>query len=487
MGKRWILLNDNYEGIEKNAVNMLYAAMSGHLQYVLPIKSTHNVSDEELAKSNIIIVGKACDNKFIKKIKSRNMVSIPEKEESYSIYVGESVFCSENQMIVIAGHDASGVLYGCMDFLNKYLGDLIYNKKDIWTESTFDEPFNNKLNTWQFSSYPAIKKRAIWTWGHVIYDYRKFFENMAKLRLNEIVIWNDVAPLNAKDVIEYAHNLNIKVIWGFAWGWEVSCKDTLGKYDEKALAELKEQVIEVYENQYANTGCDGIYFQSFTEMQNDYVNGKCIAKLVTELVNDIAGSLFNKYPNLHIQFGLHATSVKKHLEHIKKVDKRIHIIWEDCGSFPYDYYADKVVDFDETLAFTEKILHLRGESEKWGAVLKGMLKLDWQKFEHFSSPYILGERTNQYIEKRQIEKNRIWKLQQADWLKNAEYVRRIIETVAKSAKDTVVQALVEDAMFENKIIFPVALYAEMMWTPTQNSLEMIGQVSKYPCVNYSNI
>ena len=145
-------------------------------------------------------------------------------------------------------------------------------------------------------------------------------------------------------------------------------------------------------------------------------------------------------------------------------------------------------NFIETFEFTEKTLKLRGEEEKWGAVLKGMLKLDWVKFEHFSAPYILGERTNRYIKERQIKKDRIWKLQQADWLKNAEYVRRIIEVVGKYGKeDTVVQALVEDSMFENQIAFPVALYAEMLWTPDRDSIEMIGQVSKYPCVDFSNI
>ena len=488
MEKRWILLTNHYEGIEKNAINMLYAEISGHIQYVLPIKSTHSVTEKELTESNVIIVGKADTNHLIEDCQNRKIIQIPQKNEGYSVYVGDSIFCDENQMIVISGYGAPGVLYGCMDFCNKYLGDIIYANKDIWTDETYDKPFDNRLNPWLINTAPAIKRRAVWTWGHVIYDYRNFFKNMAKLRLNEIVIWNDIAPLNAKEVVEYAHSLNIKVIWGFSWGWGVSCKDILEKYDKQIQEELKKHVIEVYENEYAQTGCDGIYFQSFTELQNDYVNGKCIAELVTELVNDVAESLLDKYPDLQIQFGLHATSVRNKLEYIKNVDKRIHIVWEDCGSFPYDYYADNVKDFEKTLDFTEIVLRLRGDSEKWGAVLKGMLKLDWLKFEHFSAPYILGERTDHYIRQRQTKKDRIWKLQQAGWIKNAEYVRHIIEIVAKYGKeDAVVQALVEDAMFENQIAFPVAVYAEMLWTPDRDSIEMIGQVSKYLSVNYSNV
>ena len=485
MKKRWILLTDHYEGVQKKAINLLYAAVASQLQYVLPVKSIHEISRDALKNSNIILAGKA---NAIRKWLKQNLLATPEQDEGYSIYVGDSIFSNENQMIVIAGFDSAGVLYGCMDFCNKYLGDVLYTGKDIWSDEIYDAALEYKLNDWQISTAPSIKRRAIWTWGHVIYDYHEFFENMAKLRLNEVVIWNDVAPLNAKDVVDYAHSLNIKVIWGFAWGWDTECEEVLNCYNEQFLARIKNQVLETYEKEYSQTGADGIYFQTFTEHSVDSVDGKSIAEIVTELVNDIAAALFEKYPNLHIQFGLHATSVWNRLDDLKKVDPRIHIVWENCGSFPYEYYSDRVENFEETLALTEKTLILRGNDEKWGAVLKGMLKLDWRKFEHFSAPYILGERTNRYIKQRQLNKDRIWKLQQAGWLKNADYLRRIIELVEKYGKNTaVVQALVEDAMFENQITFPVALYAEMLWTPGRDTAEMIEQVSKYPCVNYSNV
>lgn len=209
---------------------------------------------------------------------------------------------------------------------------------------------------------------------------------------------------------------------------------------------------------------------------------------VSALVNDVAAGFFERYPDLHIQFGLHATSVRTQLAYIQQVDPRIQIVWEDCGSFPYHYFADHVEDFEETAAFTEATLKLRGDDEKWGAVLKGMLNLDWEHFEHVSAPYILGERTGRYINQRQLKKDRIWKLQQAGWLKNAEYVRRIIAMAAEHGKeDTVFEALVEDAMLGNQIAFPVALYAEMLWTPNDDAMEMAERVAKYPGVHFSNV
>ena len=485
MEKRWILIVEKYENIEKNAINMLYGVLASHLDYVLPIKLADKVTEEELKDNNIIVVSK--NNAIVKKCIEQNKITLPTQKEGYALYVGGSIYEIDNQMIVIAGADAAGVLYGCMDFCNQYLGDVVYEGKDLWTDATYDDVFENKLNPLVKATAPAVKRRAIWTWGHMIYDYRKFFSNMARLRLNEVIIWNDVAPINAKDVVDYAHSLNIKVIWGYAWGWDTSCNNVLKSYDKDTLYKIKQRVLETYEKEYAEAGGDGIYFQSFTESEDFSVDGKCIAQLVTELVNETAGELLSKYPNLHLQFGLHATSVRNRLEYIKNVDKRIYIVWEDCGSFPYDYFADNVENFDETLSLTEKILHLRGDGEKWGAVFKGMLKLDWLKFEHFHSPYILGERTEKYIKERQINRNRIWKIQQAAWLKNAEYVRRTVETVKNSGKDAVVQALVEDGMFENEITFPVALYAEMLWNPEEPSAEMVSRVSKYPCVNYGNL
>jgi len=485
--KRWIIIVDKYDGLEKNAVNMLSGFMSGYLKYVLPVKYIDNVNDKELNESNIIVVGKTDSNYILKECKQKQLIDIPQISEAYSIFVGESIYSSDNQMIAIAGFDELGVLYGCMDFCNKYCGDILYMGKDIWGRKIFDDPFGDKINPWKISLSPAIKRRAIWTWGHVIYDYRGFFDNMARLKLNEVVIWNDRVPLNAGDIVDYAHSLGIKVIFGFAWGWGVSCGDILEKYNEDSLIMLKESVIKTYETEYLHTGCDGIYFQSFTELSTDVINGKCIAELVTELVNDISGTLLEKYPNLHIQFGLHATSVKTHLDMIAKVDKRIHIVWEDCGAFPYNYWVDKISDFDETYSLTEKLLSLRGEDERFGAVLKGMLKLDWIEFEHFSENYILGERTDSYMNYRLQEKNKIWKILQADWLGNAEYLRKMLDLMADKGNQPVLQALVEDSIFEKKIMLPVAIYAEMLWTPKTDTNSLIAQVAKYPCVNFANI
>lgn len=490
----WIMVINKYDGIYRKAINMFSGFFSSHIDYVLPVKFIDDIKEDELKENDIIVIGEAAFNRVLQQCEKAGLINTPVAREGYSIYVGENLFNPTNQMIAISGGDQYGVLYGCADFCNKCYRNVLYKPSTqvgpdyMWGEHYFENPFNRKLKNWKHSSVPAIKERALWTWGHVIYDYRKYLDNMAKIKLNEIVIWNDRVPLNADEVVEYAHSLGIKVIWGFAWGWEPSdiSERFLQTLDEETLQKLKASILETYANEYSNAKGDGIYFQSFTELTTDRIGGKCIAELVTDLVNEVSGILLEHNPELHIQFGLHATSVSTHLDIISRVDNRVHIVWEDCGAFPYSYLTSRIEDFSETVELTKKLLNLRGDKEKFGAVLKGMINLDWSNFNHFSDNYILGEKTADYIESRSKEKDRIWKIVQAGWIKNADYARRMIEIIAQK-DDAIVQALVEDAAFENRISLPVALYSEMLWNTSVDTNELIEEVSNYPFVEFSNI
>ncbi len=479
MEKRWLLVVDSYEGISKTAVNMLSGFVSGLISYVLPIKHVSDVTQAELTERNVIAVGKLETHPLLSAYAQKELLCVPKTAEGYAIYVGKTPGQENSQTIAIAGADENGVLYGCMQFMGEYCGDVLYQEGYIWGKSFFENPLERTLLPWKTSAVPAVKTRAIWTWGYVIYDYKSFFENMARLRLNEVVIWNDYVPFNAKEVVAYAHTLGIKVIWGFAWGWANKCAETIETLcSEERLRNLKAEVLATYETQYAQAGGDGIYFQSFTELNEDKVNGKCIAEIVTELVNDISSTLLERFPDLHIQFGLHATSVKRHLPVLQNVDKRIHIVWEDCGAFPYHYYTDKVENFNETYDFTQTLLKLRGENERFGAVIKGMMNLDWGTFEHHTGSYILGERTKTFLRERQLKKDKVWKVVRGGWLKNAEYVRKIISLIAKDGNEPIVEALVEDAMLENKITLPVAIFAQTLWTPDDDVETIIARASK---------
>ena len=306
-----------------------------------------------------------------------------------------------------------------------------------------------------------MKETGIWTWGHVIYDYRGFFRNMKSLGMNKITIWNDFAPLNAREIIDEAHRNGIKVVWGFAWGWDTDCRSIAAGLGEERLREIKGSVLNVFCGQYRDIAADGIYFQSFTEMEKREINGKSIAEFVVELVNSTADELFKSEPELNIEFGLHATSVKDDLAAIARTDGRIRIIWEDLGAFPFAYDPFDIKNYDETYALAEKVINLRGSGEKCGFITKGMTTLDWSAFKHAAEPLAIGESSREFIEKRQLEKNALWDERTEGWRLNIDHARKMFGLFKSSGSVVSVQALIEDGMFENEIKEPAVMFSKL--------------------------
>ena len=223
---------------------------------------------------------------------------------------------------------------------------------------------------------------------------------------------------------------------------------------------------------------DGLYFQSFTELREDVIDGIVIADAVTEFVNNASKHFFEKYPDLEIQFGLHATSVREKLEYIEKVDPRIRIVWEDAGSFPFSYLPDAVEGFDETKELSKKIAVLRGANDRFGVVTKGFTKLNWRIFEYATGAYNIGSSTEFFKENRVLNKRKLWKYFQAHWITNAPIAYDIISAMANAKNgDLCITALVEDGMFENGIMFPVALYSEMLWDVKGDIKQMTSEVA----------
>ena len=489
---QWIVIYNKYEGLSKKAINLINATMKDLYPDHLSFYSENEVNEEFLKDNNFILLVKN-DSKILKDISSKKQFDYNYKEQGFTVEVSSNVYNEELQSVIIAGNDDYGLVYGVVDFINIYCGSLIFKTKraiNFIDVRYYHMPFADPIPDWHHKSNPSASERGIWTWGHCIYNYKKFLDNMVLLKLNELVVWNDYAPINAKDVVEYAHSLGIKVIWGFAWGWDTNCHES-GNLDDNGLLALKENIIKRCLNEF-NTA-DGIYFQSFTETTASDINGRNIAETVVGLVNDVCKVLLEKNPEMVIQFGLHSQSVKNHLHFIKNVDKRVHIIWENCGTFPFD--GDKfsklpeidLGDYEETKRYTKEIAVLRGKDDKFGVVLKAMLGLDWHTFTHQKPNWIMGEHTEKFIKERSKTQSRIWNSMQPIWLRYAQNAIDIVKGMVDLKEKINIQGLVEDGIFEDKIFLPVALYANIIWDCNKNSTDLISEVMKYPCVELANV
>jgi len=436
----WVIVYEKY----CKAVDMVVAAVEPYLNYGISCKT------EIPEDKSVIYVG------FDKTL-----------DDGFHIKVGKAE--NDIQRIDITAPDEINLMYAAVDFKNKYL-PYVRNFNNTAPIFYFNELFSKPMKEYDLISKPKIKDRGIWTWGYVIYDYKSFVDNMVKCKLNTLIVWNDYLPLNIKEVLDYCHANGVKLYLGYAWGWDVSLTvcDTISKLDE-----IGPQVIKDFKEQYAALGCDGIYFQSFTEVGTEDINGKPVAETVTNFVNDIGGKILEEYPDLKLLFGLHATSVNKKLDIIKNVDDRISIIWEDAGAFPYQYVPCNIDGFDVTLEFTKKIRDLR-ENGEFGVVLKGVTCLNWMQFKHQSGEFVLGESSKQFIKNRTEFKRELLRYIQAYWIRNAKYCHDVIK---EFKSDSMVTMLCEDGMFEDVLNYPMAIFSEMLWNPDAKTEDILCEAA----------
>ncbi len=472
-GKRLSILYGCYKGIEKFAINELQRTLQTYVPYVLPVLPANTVSFSD--NEDNILVGTPENNPLIGRLCSDGAITIPDDNEGYTVACLPLPSDGGNlsRTIVLAGRSSAGVLYAVMDFNTRTLGC-----EAVRDDPKKDSDVIDKINTGCFSTHPRIANRGIWTWGYVIYDYRGFLDNMARLRMNMLTIWNDIPPVNIADIIEYAHNRGIKIILGFHWGWGYD----FDLSDINHVQEIQDHILQEYNQNYACFNHDGIYFQTNTETDKTMVNGIPRAKLVCEFVNKVAGVMLKEHPGLKIQFGLHATSILGDYIYFKDLDKRVTIVWEDAGVIPYSYdpeysaqspsHAAGLGSIESTIAYSRNIARLR-EGSDFALVPKGFINIRWDtEFEHHGS-FVLGERSKTYIRRRLAERKSLLAKADCIWLKHYKMASRFFREIIQSGQDHITAtALVEDGMFEAAIPFSVALFSQILWDPFADEEEM---------------
>ena len=147
---------------------------------------------------------------------------------------------------------------------------------------------------------------------------------------------------------------------------------------------------------------------------------------------------------------------------------------------------DRLEDFTETVDFVKRITTLRGENERFGAVTKGLTKLDWSAFEHLEGAIWTGVSSKLMKENRIIRKRKIWRYLQAYWLTNSDKALEMVRIMANHTRgNTTITALVEDGMFEENIYFPVALFSEMLWNADGDIKSIINEVALRSYVEFA--
>ncbi len=474
------LIYGNLTGAEKRAAEFVNSYFSEYLNYTLPSLSANDAEESDLSGFDLVVIGTVKSNKFLFELSESGAFEAPTKKEGYLIKIMKNPRSPENTLIILLGADSVGAMYASVD-LGAYVLPYL-DTKDPDQRYPLNVLCDGLLSDYERVSAPALADRGIWTWGHVIYDYKSYIANMARLKMNTLILWNDRVPANIDDITATAHSYGIKIYLGFSWGWNEARSEngSLDISDEARLADIQRSIVENYRQNYMRLDIDGVYFQSFTEFSEDVMNGVCIADRVVKFVNDTALEILKLSPDLKMMFGLHATSVASRLDAILKTDPRIMIVWEDLGAFPYAYTPRQLANYSDTVKLSEKVAVLRGENELFGVVTKGLICLDWSSFKHIKGEFIMGMQSRSFIEKRTREKAKVWKYIDAYWIKNAEYALEAVKRLKDTNSKALVTGLIEDGMLEDEIHSSAAIFAELLWDPCRNAEDIILEVLLRP-------
>ena len=475
----WKIVYTSYEGITKRAINLLSKEAGKYIIrengvyriYVLACETEENSS----ISKNAFFVSCYNDSKTIQKYVEPSEVP----NDGFLVKVIANPDDDEGRFVILTAHTEQELFYAVVSFLDDYIPK--YAPKG-GHNSMPDLIFDNPLPECSYTETPDFKIRSIFTWGHSINDYRNYIDNMARMKFNELIVWNDYIPLNMPEIIEYAHSYGIKLILGYSWGWREIGNKT-AEISKESIEKVKELAIRNYRKYYSSIGCDGIYFQSFTERKEESVGGKMIAELVTEMFNEIATELWKIKPDLRLLFGIHASSVKNRMEVIAKVDPRIELYWEDCGDFPYNYDTniESREKYEETIEFTKQMLKLR-DGKGVALVFKGVMMLDWTQFVYQSGPYIMGENSPMLSSHDKGVRANSWRIYSAEWMKNGEYAYEMMKIIKENKIEDVNMCLA--GTFDGGMFFPVATCAQMYRRLDDNYAETVKKVARRSCISF---
>ena len=401
-----------------------------------------------------------CRNRFV--LGTRNASSlirslVKEDEVPRNGYLVRVGHAAGTNLVLIAGDRPVDVLYGVADFIEDglpFLSDKGDGDGIMYRSQVFD---GSPLRSYESRRAPRTLIRSLFTWGHVIDDYQLFFREMARLKLNRIILWNDFAPLNAKQVVDCAHSWGIEVFWGFAWGWDTNCRES-GKAD---LAVLAETILRNWRKNWKDLSGDGIYFQTFTELPDREVAGESVATRAVRLVNSVAGRMFSEKPDMRIVFGLHAMSVRNDLDAVAMTDQRLQILWEDCGGFPYHWGFETSPSADE--GFVDEIMR---KTHNASFALKCQLLQDWKHWEHQAGPFMLGCAGNAALSHDRRIASALLEPYNARWIVEGGRAYRLIRRVQSDEKaPTELNTVTE---YNPPFEFQTTMLAELMWSADED-------------------
>jgi hypothetical protein len=287
----------------------------------------------ESLRGDRIVLGTAAGNPALARLLQSGFLPEPRIPQGYSIRCAPDPADPGRWILAVAGADPAGVLYAVRDLEHD--------------EGRRFRSAGGRLEATPFArlEHPRIEHRGHWIWGCNMPDKPAWIDNMSRWKLNELIHWDNRLPARAKEYVDFAHSRGVRVIWGFGWGW---CPDWNFKLppdfdrgrgegvemcgsSEANLRFFRREILRKVREEYAPTGCDGLYFQSFTECPKcgcPACSGRSLGELMLRFVNPIVADIKAEFPDLWLSCGIHHDF--GNFEALKELDPRCNIFWENC-------------------------------------------------------------------------------------------------------------------------------------------------------------
>ncbi len=320
-------------GIAGYASRELHRILREHLRLELP--PAVPASGPLPRGQDLVVLGTVAQNPAAAALVTEGFLPEPTKAQGYSMRCAPHPADPQHWLLAITGSDPAGALYALRDLEHYELAHLRSGNGRLAAE-----PFSR-------CDHPRLEYRGHWTWGCNMPDKPAWIENMSRWKLNELIHWDNFPPADAKRYVVFAHDRGVRIVWGFGWGWCPSWNFTLppafdhgrGQVVEMCASSdfnrafFRREILRKIREDYAPTGCDGVYFQAFTECpkcQCPICAERTMGELMLDFVNPIVDDIKREFPQLWISCGIHHDFGD--FSYLKELDPRCNIYWENCVS-----------------------------------------------------------------------------------------------------------------------------------------------------------
>ncbi len=414
----------------------------------------------------VIAIGRPETNSSVNSLLHSSFFELEKREEGYALKIGKSELNTEGRTILVSGADDKGTLYGAMDFIHHYL-----QKEQVPEEL-------------EWSDAPKLNLRGGWIWCGNLRNYKTFLDNMARWKLNNLVVWsNDTFKRTCsvesvwdgawygntfedeednqleifRAVQDHAKKRGIRILWGSSWGWTGDTFVVFG--DKKSEKDIRERILKRFELLWEPLGVEGLYFQTNTEF--DATPDVAVGKECVEFLNPIIEEILSQNPNLFISAGIHYGGIKGRAPEFVSLDKRSNVLWEGWKFYEQPFYYP----------FFRKLMNLRGEDEN----VAFMVRVAGADMDCRSPKLCDKAELDRIAENAQVQDQALWSGKEGRHFKRMSGIFSILSKSTIPSKGLFLRMGHE---WSARQYVPTILAAEMAWNPERSDEEITSLLER---------